>query len=96
MGLRGGPLLLLKSRHQTVQDDKVKMNFIQAVAIGRVPPISRLAYLVKNRLVVAPGGGEEVGWTGSLGLVDANHYIWNGSAMRSCCTAQGTLSNLLG
>ena len=27
-----------------------------------------------NRLVVAKGG-EGVGWTGSLGLVDANYYI---------------------
>lgn len=26
----------------------------------------------ENRLVVAKGEGEEVGWTGSLGLVDAN------------------------
>ena len=24
------------------------------------------------------GGGEGVGWTGSLGLVDANHCIWSG------------------
>ena len=24
------------------------------------------------------GGGEGEGWTGSLGLVDANYYIWNG------------------
>ena len=23
-------------------------------------------------------GGEAVGWTGSLGLVDANYSIWNG------------------
>ena len=29
-----------------------------------------------NRLVVAKG--EEVGWTGSLGLTDANYSIWNG------------------
>ena len=28
---------------------------------------------VENRLVVAQGEG--VGWTGSLGLVDANYYI---------------------
>ena len=29
---------------------------------------------IEKRLVVATGG-EEVGWTGSLGLVDANYYI---------------------
>ena len=30
---------------------------------------------IKNSLVVAKGEGEGVGWTGSLGLVDANYYI---------------------
>ena len=24
------------------------------------------------------GGGEGVGWTGSLGLIDANYCIWSG------------------
>ena len=34
---------------------------------------------MENRLVVAKGGGgvEGVGWTGSLGLVDANYCIWS-------------------
>ena len=31
----------------------------------------------ESRLVVARGKGV-VGWTGTWGLVDANHYIWNG------------------
>ena len=35
------------------------------------------------------------GWTGNLGLVDANYCIWSGKAMRSCCTAQGTISSHL-
>ena len=30
---------------------------------------------IENRLVVAKGEGEGEGWTGSLGLVDANYYI---------------------
>ena len=30
---------------------------------------------IENRLVVAAGEGEEVGWMGSLGLVDGNYYI---------------------
>ena len=50
---------------------------------------------LENRLVVAKGEGKEVGWTGSLGLVDANYCIWSGKAMRSCCIAQGTISNHL-
>ena len=48
---------------------------------------------LKNRLVVAKGEGEGVGWTGSLGLIDADCCLWNGRAMRSCCIALGTMSN---
>ena len=33
---------------------------------------------MENRLVVAEGEGEGVGWTGSLGLIDANYCIWSG------------------
>ena len=47
----------------------------------------------ENRLVIAKGEG--VGWTGSLGLIDANYCIWSGKAMRSCCLAQGTISSHL-
>ena len=28
--------------------------------------------------VVAKGEGEGVGWTGNLGLTDANYCLWNG------------------
>ena len=38
--------------------------------------------------------GEGLGGTGSLGLMDADYCLWNGEAMRSCCTAQGTVSSL--
>ena len=50
---------------------------------------------LKNRLVVAKGEGEGVGWTGSLGLIDADSCLWNGLAMRSCCVALGTMSSHL-
>ena len=50
---------------------------------------------LKNRLVVAKGEGEGVGWTGNLGLIDANSCLWNGLAMRSCCVALGTMSSHL-
>ena len=35
---------------------------------------------IENRLVVAKGEVEDegVGWTGSLGLVEANYCIWSG------------------
>ena len=51
---------------------------------------------MENRLVVAKGEGEGVGWMGNLGFVVANYAIENGEAMRSCCPAEGTLSSLLG
>ena len=40
-------------------------------------PIYRTEKLtdIENRLVVAKGKGERVGWLGSLGLADANYYI---------------------
>ena len=33
---------------------------------------------LENGLVFAKGEGERVGWTGSLGLIDANYCIWSG------------------
>ena len=33
---------------------------------------------LENRLVVAKEEMERVGWTGSLGLIDANYCIWSG------------------
>ena len=44
---------------------------------------------LKGRLVSARG--EERGLMGSLWLVDADCYIWNGWVMGSCCTAQETV-----
>ena len=32
---------------------------------------------MENRLVVAKGEGEGVGWTGNLGLIDADYCLWN-------------------
>ncbi len=49
---------------------------------------------LENRHVIA-GGEEGVRWTANLGLTDANYFIWNGKAIRSCFTAQGTISNHL-
>ena len=33
---------------------------------------------LENRLVVAKGEGEEVGWTRSWWLIDANSCLWSG------------------
>ena len=50
---------------------------------------------LENRLVVAKGEGEGVGWIGSLELIDTSYCLWNGLAMRSCCVALGTMSSHL-
>ena len=50
---------------------------------------------LENRLVVAKGEGQGVGWMGCLGLIDADYCLWNGLAMRSCCVALGTMSSHL-
>ena len=46
---------------------------------------------LENRLVVVKGEGKGVEWLGSLGLVDANYCLWNGS----CCIALATISSHL-
>ena len=50
---------------------------------------------MENRLVVAKGEREGVGWIGRLGLIDANYCLCNGLAMRSWWVALGTLSSHL-
>ena len=50
---------------------------------------------LENRLVVANGEGEGVGWIGSLGLIDAVDCLWNGLAMRSYCVVLRTMSSHL-
>ena len=50
---------------------------------------------LENRLVVAKGEGEGGGWTGNMGLIDANYCLWNGKAMRSGCIALGAMSSHL-
>ena len=49
---------------------------------------------LEGRLVFARG--DRGRWTGSLGLVDAVCYIWNGLEAEYSCTAHGTVSDLLG
>jgi len=50
---------------------------------------------LENRLVFGKGEGKRVGWIGNLGLTDADHCLWNGQAMKSCCIALGTMSGHL-
>ena len=32
---------------------------------------------LENSFLVAGGEGEGVGWTGNLGLIGANYFLWN-------------------
>ena len=50
---------------------------------------------LENRIVVAKGVGEGVGWMGCLGLIDADYCLWNGLPMTSSCVALGTMSSHL-
>ena len=50
---------------------------------------------LENRLAVAKGDKEGVGWIGSLGLTDVDYCLWNGLAMRSRYVALGTMSSHL-
>ena len=50
---------------------------------------------LENRLMVAKGEEEGVGWLRSLGLIDTNYCLWNELAMRPCCVALGTMSSHL-
>ena len=33
---------------------------------------------LENRLIIAKGEGEGMGWIGNLGSADANYCLWNG------------------
>ena len=50
---------------------------------------------LENRLVVAKGEEKGVGWIGSLGLIDADYCLWNGLAMRSCCSTGNYVWSLM-
>ena len=51
---------------------------------------------LENRLVVAKGEGEGVGWLGVLGVNSYTTYcLCNGLSVRSCCVVRGTMSSHL-
>ena len=60
----------LAQRNTSSEKNYIKVNLIC------LPTEKKLMDM--NRLVVAEGEGEGVGWTRSLELVDANYCIWTG------------------
>ena len=54
-------------------------NLIYSAKPSTVKPSTEKKFMdLENRLEVAKGEVEEVEWTGSPGLIDANYCIWNG------------------
>ena len=62
---------------EVVQNEKDKYHYLWNLIYGTNEPIYRTEADsdMEKRLVVAKGKGEEVGWAGSLRLVDAYCYI---------------------
>ena len=50
---------------------------------------------LENRLVVAKGEGEGVGWIGRLGLIYADYCLRDGLAIKSGYVALGIMSSHL-
>ena len=75
-------------RNEIVSPKTASVNNFKDIVLQLFKNIPNL----ENRLVVAKGEGEGVGWMGSLGLIDAV-FLWNGLAMGSCCVALGTMSS---
>ena len=42
------------------------------------PSTEKKTMNLENRLAVAKGEGEGLGWIGSLGLIDVDYCLWNG------------------
>ena len=61
------------------EKDKPHIAYIWNLIYGTNEPIYRKERNMdlENRLVVSKGERERVGWTGSLGLIDANYCIWS-------------------
>ena len=57
----------------------MRVTYIWNLIYGTDEPFHRKKITdLENKLVVAKGEGEGVGWIGSLGLIDADCGHWNG------------------
>ena len=72
--------LILNEVSQKEKDKYRMISLISGIKYMAQMNLSREKKLMnlENRLGVAYGEGEELGWTGSLGLIDANYCFWNG------------------
>ena len=91
-------LILSEVKSERERQIPYDITYIWNLIYGTNEPFTQKKIMdLENRLVVAKGEGEgeEVGWMGCLGLIDADYCLWNGLAMRSCCVALGTMSSQL-
>ena len=90
-------ILILSEVSQKENDKYHMISLISAIyyMAQRTLSTEKKIMNLENRLVVAKGEGEGVGWISNLGLIDADYCLWNGLAMRSCCVALGTMSSHL-
>ena len=75
--------LILSEASQKEQDKYHMISLISGISYTTQMNLSTEKKLMglENRLVVAKGEGKRVGWTGSLGFIDANYCIWRGEAI---------------
>ena len=72
--------LILSEVSQKDKDKNHKISLISGISDTTQMNLSAEKKIMdlENRHVVAKGDGEGVGWTGSLGLTDANYCIGSG------------------
>ena len=79
--------MLILSEVGQKENDKYHIAYILNLIHGANDPLYKTETDsdLENRLGVCQRREREgVGWTGSLGFLDANNYIEDGEAMRSC------------
>ena len=71
--------ILILSKSEREGQIAYDITYIWNLIYGTNEPFCRKEnHGLENRLVVAKGEGEGVGWMESLGLIDANYCLWNG------------------
>ena len=72
---------LILSEGSQKEKDKYRMILLisETLYMGQMKLFTEKKLMdLENRLLVAKGKGEGVGWTGSLGLIYANYCIYSG------------------
>ena len=81
-------ILILSEVSQREKDKYHMMSHIWSLKYGTADYIYKTETDYGHKEQTQGCQGEGVGWMESLGLVDANCYIWSGWAMEPYCTAE--------